>query len=139
MGYISTMMEARATIYRPTIGLEADGTPGMASRRGITQDPFVPVDPVRGGLSVERVPKPLPCSVQQASPRDMMLYGQRNAEFSTVIVFDRDPQCQMSDQIRVTDRTRRVTYYLVVGAAIPVGRARQWIVAANYIQQPFQP
>lgn len=139
MGYVSTMMECSAVCYRPTIGLESEGVPGKAPRRGVTQEPFVPVDPVNGGLSANRVPQPLPCSVQQASPRDIMLYGQRNAEFSTVIIFDRNPRCQINDQIRATDRTGSVTYYLVVGAAIPIGRARQWIVTANFIQQPLYP
>ncbi len=139
MGYISTMMECSAVCYRPTIGLEADGTPGQMSRRGVTQDPFVPIDPVAGGPAANRVATALPCSVQQAGPRDMMLYGQRNAEFSTIIIFDRDPRCQMNDQIRVTDRTGNVTFYLVVGAAIPIGRARQWVATASYIQQPLLP
>lgn len=139
MGYISTMMESSAICYRPTVGLERDGTPGMASRRGVTQEPFVPIDPAVGGPAANRVATSLPCSVQQAGPRDMMLYGQRNAEFSTLIIFDRDPKCQINDQIRATDRTGSVTYYLVVGAAIPIGRARQWVVTANFIQQPLYP
>ena len=142
MSYVSTMMESSAIIYRPTIGLEADGTPGRMSRRGITQDPFVPVDPTpggTGGVATHRIATALPCSVQQAGPRDMILYGQRNAEFSTLIIFDRDPKCQMNDQLRATDRTGNVTYYLVSGAAIPVGRARQWIVTANFIQSPLYP
>ena len=131
MGYISTMMECSAVIYRPSIGHD--------SRRGVTQQPFIPVDPNVGGAAAERVETELPCSVQQAGPRDIMVYGQRNAEFSTVLIFAQDPKCQMNDQIRVKDRTGNTTYYLVVGAAIPVGRARQWIVTANYVQQPFYP
>ena len=126
------MMEASALIYRPTIGFDA--------RHGVKQDPFVPVDPVDGGTAANRLaPDPIPCSVQQAGPRDMMLYGQRNSEFSTVIIFAQDPRCQINDQVRVKDRTGTTTYYLVIGAAIPVGRARQWIVTANYVQQPFFP
>lgn len=132
MGYISTMMECSAVIYRPTIGHDA--------RRGVTQTPFVPVDTESGGVAANRLePDPIPCSVQQAGPRDIMLYGQRNAEFSTVIIFERNPWCQMNDQIRIKDRTGNTTYYLVVGAAIPVGRAKQWIVTANYLQEPLYP
>lgn len=131
MSYIGSMMEASAVVLRPSIGND--------SRHGVTQDPFAPVDPVNGGAQVNRVPTPLPCSVQQAGPRDIMLYGQRNAEFSTVIIFAQDPKCQMNDRIDVTDRTGNTTSYLVVGAAIPVGRARQWIVTANFIQQPLFP
>ena len=131
MGYISTMMEASAVVYRPSIGRD--------SRQGVTQSPFVPVDPVNGGPETNRLETELPCTVQQASPRDVMAYGQRNAEFSTVLVFAQDPKCQMNDQIRVRDRTGATTYYLVVGAAIPVGRGRQWIVTANYVQQPLYP
>ena len=131
MGYISTMMEASATVFRPNISYD--------SRHGVLQEPFVPVDPSAGGQAAERVETELPCSVQQAGPRDIMLYGQRNAEFSTVLIFAQDPKCQMNDQIRVKDYTGNVTYYLVVGAAIPVGRAQQWIVTANYIQQPLFP
>lgn len=132
MSYISTMMEASAVSYRPTIGHD--------SRHGVTQDPFVPVDPVTGRLSANRLePDPLPCSVQQSGPRDMLLYGQRNGEFNTIIIFDRNPYCQMNDQMRVKDRTGNTTYYLVTGAAIPIGRAQQWIVTANFIQEPLYP
>lgn len=131
MAYISTMMEASAVVLRPSIGND--------SRHGVTQDPFVPVDPVNGGVQVNRVPTPLPCSVQEAGPRDFMLYGQRNAEFSTVLIFEQDPKCQMNDRIDVTDMTGNVTNYLVIGGARPIGRARQWVVTANYIQQPFVP
>ena len=130
MGYISTMMESSAVVYRPAIGRD--------SRSGVTQE-FHPVDPELGGHAAERVETELPCSVQQAGPRDIMLYGQRNAEFNTVLIFAQDPKCQMNDQIRVKDLTGNTTYYLVVGAAIPIGRAQQWIVTANFIQQPFFP
>lgn len=132
------MMESSAVIYRAAIGIDDDGTPARAGRYGHTQD-FFPVDPSSGGFAANRVATSLPCSVQQSGPRDVTLYGQRNAEFNTVIIFDRDPRCQVNDQIRATDRTGNVTYYLVVGAAIPVGRARQWIVTANYIQHPLFP
>lgn len=125
------MMESSAVVYRPSIGRD--------SRQGVTQTPFVPVDPVNGGVEVNRLETELPCTVQQASPRTIMLYGQQNAEFSTVLIFAQDPRCQQNDQIRVTDRTGNVTYYLVVGAALPTGRARQWIVTANYVQQPLYP
>ena len=131
MGYISTMCESSAIVYRPSIGRDA--------RSGVTQSPFVPVDPINGGPAANRVETELPCSVQQAGPRDMMLYGQRNAEFSTIIIFAQDPKCQINDQIRAKDRTGATTYYLVVGAAIPIGRARQWVVTANFIQQPLFP
>lgn len=131
MSYISSMMEASAVVLRPAIGFDR--------RHGVKQNPFVPVDPVNGGVEANRVETELPCSVQQAGPRDIMLYGQRNAEFSTVIIFAQDPRCQINDQMRVKDRTGNTTYYLVVGAAIPVGRARQWIVTANYVQQPQFP
>jgi len=125
------MMECSAVVYRPSIGHD--------SRYGVTQQPFVPVDPDAGGVAANRVETELPCSVQQAGPREMMLYGQRNAEFSTVLIFAIDPKCQINDQIRVKDLTGNTTYYLVVGAAIPVGRGRQWIVTANYVQQPLYP
>lgn len=131
MSYISTMMECSAVVYRPN--------PRFDSRHGVEQQ-FFPVNMTSGGVAANRLePDPIPCSVQQASPRDIMIYGQRNAEFSTVLIFEQNPHCQMNDQIRVVDRTGNTTYYLVVGAAIPVGRARQWIVTANYIQQPFFP
>ena len=126
------MMECSAVVYRPNIGYD--------SRHGVVQEPFLPIDPTAGGPAANRLePDPIPCSVQQAGPRDIMLYGQRNAEFSTVLIFAQNPYCQMNDQIRVKDRTGNTTYYQVVGAAIPVGRARQWIVTANYIQQPLVP
>lgn len=122
-------------VLRPSIQVES----GTGARHGITQDPFIPVDPIRGGPASNRQPTPLPCSVQQSGPREMMLYGQRNAEFNTLLIFAQDPKCQMNDQIQVTDRTLTVTYYLVIGAARPIGRARQWLVAANFIEQPLYP
>lgn len=125
------MMEAKAVAYRPSIGHD--------SRHGVTQHPFVPIDPVNGGPQEHRIETELPCTVQQAGPRDIMLYGQGNAEFSTVIVFAQDPKCQKNDQLRVTDLTGNTTYYLVTGAAIPIGRAQQWILTASYIQQPLYP
>ena len=138
MGYISTMCEASAVVYRPRISNEADGTPARAGRHGILQN-FQPVDPALGGFAANGVPVALPCSVQQAGPRDVMLYGQRTAEFSTLLIFPQDPKCQMNDQVQVTDRTGSVTYYSVVGAAKPIGRAKQWLVAANFIEQPLYP
>ena len=131
MSYIGSMMECSAVVYRPTIG--HDG------RRGVTQDPFVPVDPDSGEPAVGRLETELPCSVNQASPRDVILYGQRNSEFSTVLVFAQDPKCQINDQVRVRDYTGNTTYYQVVGAAVPVGRGQQWVVTASYVQQPLYP
>ena len=142
MGYISSMMEASAVVYRPNVSYDA--------RHGVVQEPFIPIDPTTGGPTsrsdgmigpaTNRLePDPLPCSVQQASPSLIMLYGQNNAQFSTVLVFDRNPGCQMNDQLRVTDYTGNVTYYQVSGAAIPTGRGQQWIVTANYVQQPLYP
>lgn len=132
MSYIGSMMESFAHVYRPNIGHD--------SRRGVTQDPFLPVDLTDGGAAANRLePDPIPCSVQQASPRTIMLYGQQNAEFSTVIIFAQDPRCQQNDQVRVTDWNGNVTYYLAIGAAKPIGRAQQWILAANYIEQPMYP
>lgn len=126
------MMEASAVVYRPNVGYDA--------RHGVVQEPFIPVDPAAGGPAALRLePDPIPCSVQQASPSLIILYGQQNAQYSTVLVFDRNPYCQMNDQLRVTDYTGNVTYYLVVGAAVPVGRGQQWIVGANFVQQPLYP
>lgn len=136
------MMECSAVVYRPNIGYDA--------RHGVTQEPFLPIDPTTGeptsrsdgnaGPAANRLePDPLPCSVQEASPRDIMLYGQRNAEFSTVLIFAQNPFCQMNDQLRVTDYTGNTTYYLVVGAARPTGRGQQWVVTANYVQNPLYP
>jgi hypothetical protein len=135
VGYISTMMEASAVVLRPSIAVES----GTGARHGIGQDPFVPVDPIKGGKSANQVPTALPCSVQQAGPREMMLYGQRNAEFNTLLIFAQDPKCQMNDRMDVTDRTLTTSSYLVIGAARPIGRARQWLVAANFIEQPLYP
>ena len=131
MSYVGSMMDGSAVVYRPN--------PNYDARRGVTQL-FLPVDWLNGGVAANRLePDPLPCSVQQASPRDMMLYGQRNAEFSTTLVFDRDPKCQMNDQIRVTDYIGTVSYYLCIGAAKPNGRGQQWVVNANYVDQPHHP
>ena len=131
MSYIGTMMESNARVYRPITGRDA--------RQGVTQE-FRPVDMTNGGLAANRLEQdPIPCSVQQATPRDILLYGQKNAEFNTVIIFEQNPHCQMNDQIRAVDLTGNETYYNVVGAARPVGRAVQWIVTANFIEQPLFP
>lgn len=135
MSYISTMMECFAVVMRPSPTVES----GSGARRGIVLDPFVPVDPIKGGPAAFRQPTPLPCSVQQASPRDIILYGQGNAEFGTIIIFAQNPRCQKNDRIQVTDRTGDVMNYAVVGAARPVGRAEQWVVTANFIEQPLYP
>lgn len=131
MSYIGSMMEAQAVVYRPNVHYD--------SRHGALPQYF-PVDPAAGGPAANRLePDPLPCSVQQASPSLILLYGQQNAQYSTVLVFDRNPYCQMDDQLRVTDRTGNVTYYQVVGAARPTGRGDQWVVTANFVEQPFVP
>lgn len=132
MSYIGTMMEAQAVIYRPTVGID--------NRHGVVLDPFVPVDPETGGPAANRLePDPIPCSVQQAGPRELKLYGQRNSEFNTTLIFAQNPHCQIDDQIRVTDLAGNVTYYLAVGAAVPIARGMQWIVTANHIQHPVSP
>lgn len=141
MSYVSTMMDAQAVVYRPNVHYD--------SRHGALPQYF-PIDPYTGqptsrsdgnaGPAANRLePDPLPCSVQQASPRDIMLYGQRNAEFSTTLIFDRNPYCQMNDQIRVTDYTGTVSYYLATGAARPTGRGQQWVVTASFVEQPLFP
>lgn len=132
MSYVGSMMEGSAVVYRPNISHDA--------RHGVVQEPFIPIDPETGGPAENRLePEPLPCSVQQASPRDIILYGQNNAEFGTTVIFDRNPYCQKNDQLRITDYTGNVTYYQVTGAAIPTGRGQQWVVTASYVQQPFVP
>jgi hypothetical protein len=59
----------------------------------------------------------VPCSVQPASPRDQMIYGQRNVFVSATIYFVSDIGAQVNDVFQVVDQNGLTHTYLVKGFA----------------------
>jgi len=125
MALTTSMMDATALGYRPTIGQDIS--------RGTTQDPF---RLILGNTLPGNVLKGVPCSVQQASTNVKLYYMQRNAVVDTTIYFLTDPGLQPNDIAIVTDRTGNAVTYKVKGRAQPTGRGVIWNLQAEVVFAP---
>jgi hypothetical protein len=117
---IYTCFDSVAVIKRPTVGRD--------TMNGVTQDPFVVINPE------------IWCSYQEKGQTVIDVYGQRQTQVRSTLYFAQDPGVEVNDLVVATDQwgLGTATKLIVRGPAQPVGRGVQWECEVERLRSPLQ-